>query len=173
MADLLYFSTTVWLTGSWRARTSQVMSSLCSTLSSTIESVTATSRGHWHPKSRTPTNLQSRSFHIYVEAMSWTSRTKLQRAGGLILLDKQPLSTQFLEGERKTTRDGCKTYFKDLQNPSFYPRSLSLSIPRCHHFIRPLSAPFRGEGGKKGGNGLLDLNLPSREFQRDDMQPQR
>lgn len=43
---------------------------------------------------------------------------------------------------------GRKTYFKDLQNPSFYPHSLS--IPCCHHFILPLPASFWGEVGERG-----------------------
>lgn len=72
----------------------------------------------------------------FISMLSLTSRMELERAGGLILLDKQPLSTQFLKWERKTTRDGCKTHFKDLQNPSCSPRflslRLSLSIPPSH-----------------------------------------
>lgn len=149
------FQYTDWYTG--RNQPGNVHSSLTKTEYCTH--YTATLGGHWHPKCRTPANSQSHSFHIFVKAMRWTSRTESQRAGGLILSDKQPLSTWFLEWEGKTTRDGRKNLFQRPSKSQFLP-SLSLSIPCCHHFIRPLSAPFWGEvGGKWGGGGLVYLTL--------------
>lgn len=77
----------------------------------------------------------------------WTSGTDSQRAGGLIWLDKQPLSTRFLEREMKATGDGYKNLFQRPSKSQFLP-SRTLSIPFCHHFIlSSLSAPFWGGGG--------------------------
>lgn len=69
---------------------------------------------------------------------------------------------------------GAKTYFKDLQNPSFYPHSLFQSLAVIILFALSL-LPSEERWGKKGGGGgsLLDLNLLSSEFRRDDMQPRR
>lgn len=66
-----------------------------------------------------------------------------------------------------------KPFSKALKIPLF-THALSQS-PACHHLTRPLSAASlqtrRERGGEEGGDPL-DLNLPSSEFQRDDMQPQ-
>lgn len=109
----------------------------------------ATLKGHREARRRAAANLPPAFLFIFMWRLrAWTSRTDLQRAGGLILLDKKPLSAQFLERESETTRDGCKTS-KTFKIP-LSPLTPSLSIPPCHHFICPLSALFR-EGGEAGG----------------------
>lgn len=67
---------------------------------------------------------------------------------------------------RKTTRDGCKTYLKDLQNPSFYPLSLSRSLSQSLAVIILFAVSLlpSAERGKKGwgdgeGGGLVYLTL--------------
>lgn len=75
------------------------------------------------------------------------------------------------------TWTGTKSFLKDLQNHGFCLHSLSPSIPRCHHFDSPslpAPPPKRGAGEwKRRRNSLLDLNLLSSEFWRDDRQPWR
>lgn len=115
----------------------------------------------WKPDGKATTNPHSCSFIIYVKAMSWTSRTGLQRAGGLILLDKQPLSSPFSEWGRKTTRDRCKSCFKDLQNPTFYTYTLSLLVIIV--FALPLF-PSEESGKKRKGMAYLTLICPVVNF---------
>lgn len=120
--------------------------------------------------------LLSTSFYIHPRAVH--CRPESQRAGGLILFDKRSLSVPYAERERAGTNvDRHKIFLKDLQNHGFCLHSLSPSIPCCHHFYSPslpAPPPKRGAGKwKRRRNSLLDLNLLSSEFWRDDRQPWR
>lgn len=62
-----------------------------------------------------------------------------------------------------------------FQRPSksqFLP-SLALSIPLLSSFYSPSLCSLQRRVEGRGRRGLLDLNLLSSEFRRDDMQPQR
>lgn len=99
--------------------------------------------------------------------MIWTSGTELQRAGVLILPDKQPLSTQFLEWERKkkTPGMGVKPISKTFKIPVSPPRSLSQSLAVIILFaLSLLPSEERRWGEKVGGMVYLTLICPVVSF---------